>query len=63
MQRITDIQLEPHEYVLTESDNDEFDNTQSSTEEIQKQNTDIKKEVVAQEGRSFIFNPLTDNML
>ena len=58
-----DIQQEPHEYILTESDDNEFDNIQCNIEEIQKQNIDIKKEVIDQEGRFFIFNPLIDNML
>ena len=58
-----DIQQEPHEYILIESDDDEFDNIQSNTEEIQKQSIDIKKEVINQEGRSFISNPVIDNML
>ena len=53
-----DIQQEPHEYILIESDDDEFGNVQSNTEEIQKQNTDMKKEVIDPEGRSFIFNLL-----
>lgn len=58
-----DIQQESHEYILIESDEDEFDNIQSNTDDIQKQNTDIKKEVIDQESISFIFNPLTDNVL
>ena len=41
----------------------EFNNNQSNTEEIQKQNLNIKKEVIDQEGRSFIFNSLIDNIL
>ena len=58
-----DIQKEPHEYILIESDDDESDNIQSNTDEIQKQSTDIKNEVIDQENRSFVFNPPIDNML
>ena len=58
-----DIQQEPHEYILIESDDDESDNVQSNTDEIQKQSADIKNEVIDQENRSFVFNPLIDNML
>ena len=57
-----DIQQERHEYILIESDDDEFANIQSNTVEIQKEETGIKKEVIDQ-GRSVIFNPLIDNML
>ena len=48
---------------MIESDYDEFDNIQSNTEGIQKQNIDIKKEVINQERRSSVFSLLIDTML